>query len=496
MHRRRDSAAIVTEHRRDRGALLTPRWHGDVLLCQGLAARPGIYEYRNADGTITRELVTAETLSRSVAGLARAPVTLDHPDVDVRADNHAELNVGDVDGDIEVQDDGYIRVKIAVRRKDAQDAVLNKTQRELSPGYVAKIDKTPGEHPEFGKYDAEQVERTYNHLAIVRDARGGSRVALRTDNAGVATATARLDEPAAGGSGKQQKLDHRGETRMNPRLREILISLGVDVRRVDSDDQAMDMLAAFARRRRDGIVAAQVANRYGRRNDGRGRRGRRGRRDEDPMAPPMDPSMMGMDAEDPSMMLPPGMTGDEGEETEGQPYTDADGNPVMGPDGQPMTVDEVIGGLQQENEAMRSQLAGQADEEGMEEMTELAEDEDVPPEEIESVKEDCRRDGTGALGFACRILEAKGYTNGQRVDARRVDAKEVFATIRTLLTEKRRRDGHGAPAGRATGRQVWQDARRTDARDNVIRFDSRGTAGAWLGQQASAYHARRNGGAR
>jgi hypothetical protein len=70
------------EHRIDRGELLAVHERADgTLLVDGWAAREGVLEYRTADG-IRRELVTDAVLRRAAPGLARAPVTLEHPDPD------------------------------------------------------------------------------------------------------------------------------------------------------------------------------------------------------------------------------------------------------------------------------------------------------------------------------------------------------------------------------------------------------------------------------
>lgn len=188
-----DTGAQVMRY--DRGdALLSPHVTADgFLLFTGRTAKPGVYRYRQADGSVVRELVPASTLhdSESLGTLGRAPVTLEHPDEDVDPDNVERFGVGDVDGDVRVEAAGYVTVKLAVRRADAIAAV-GKGKHELSPGYAVVIDATPGVHPEFGAYDAIQVARRYNHLAIVDAARGGPDIRLRTDSDAVQI----HDEPA------------------------------------------------------------------------------------------------------------------------------------------------------------------------------------------------------------------------------------------------------------------------------------------------------------
>ena len=158
------------------------------MLVEARVARPGIYLYRNADGSMRRELIPADVLFDvdSLGTLGRVGVTLDHPDVAVDEDNASQLVVGDVDGEVieePTAQGGFVRVKLAIRRRDALDAIEGGTV-EVSPGYAVEVDMTPGEDPTYGRYDSRQVKRgPYNHVAIVERARGGSDVRLVLDGA-------------------------------------------------------------------------------------------------------------------------------------------------------------------------------------------------------------------------------------------------------------------------------------------------------------------------
>ncbi len=174
--------------REDRGGiLLKPHVRDDgTLLLTGRTAKPGIYRYSQPDGSVIRELVPASTLHHadSLGTLGRAPVTLEHPDEDVSPTNIDRFGVGDVDGEVSIESEGYVTVRFAVRRADAIKAV-QEGKHQLSPGYAVGIDPTGGIDPVFGEYDAVQVSRRYNHLAIVDAARGGPDIRLRTDGVGV-----------------------------------------------------------------------------------------------------------------------------------------------------------------------------------------------------------------------------------------------------------------------------------------------------------------------
>ena len=249
------------EHREDRGELLSCVERADgTLLVEGYAARAGILEYRTPRGLV-RELVRADTLQKAARGLARVPVTLEHPDPDrhpkgVTPDNVAELGVGDTDSFIDASHDGgFVSVRLAVRRRDAIKAVRAGKQ-ELSPGYGVRIDHRPGTDPEFGPYDQEQVERAYNHLAIVDRARGGSEIRLRADS-GVATTTitntATGNSPNANSQGRSARGAH-----VNPGFLPILAMLAI-TRRLDSDDAALSACEEALRSRNDSASTAETA---------------------------------------------------------------------------------------------------------------------------------------------------------------------------------------------------------------------------------------------
>lgn len=227
-------AGIRYEQRADRGALLRSHVRDDgTLLVEGYAAREGVLEYRAADGSVWRELVTPEAIRTGAATLGRAPVTLQHPAEDVTPETYQRDAVGDVDGEVAVEAGGFVRVRLAVRRADAIAAIRSGVQ-ELSAGYRARIDPTPGEHPEYGRYDARQIERATNHLAIVDVARAGPEVRLRAD----ATATTLIDRPRADGG------------TMHPRLVLLLSLLGV-TQRLDTTDAGLEAAIDAARKRKD-----------------------------------------------------------------------------------------------------------------------------------------------------------------------------------------------------------------------------------------------------
>ncbi len=233
---RRDAADLAEDvaargvHREDTcGDLLPPRYTPDgTMLVEGRIARPGVLRYVDSDGKVWRELVTAETLhcTDSLSTLGRAHLTLEHPPEDVTPDNVDEYGVGDIDGEVTIGAGGFVHIKMAIRRADAIKAVAD-GKRELSPGYRTIVDPTPGVHPEYGQYDAEQGPRVYNHGAIVDAARGGNAVCLRADGAAIQV---RDGTPSDGGIVK-----------LSPALLALLATVGISAEaaaRFDSEDAA------------------------------------------------------------------------------------------------------------------------------------------------------------------------------------------------------------------------------------------------------------------
>ena len=259
--RRTDSAEPAAIRRYDEmspWALRAPRRRESdgVLLADGIVAREGVLTYQLADGGTRRELVTADALTSMARTLGRAAVTREHPPEFVSPDNVQQYGVGDTDGQPKVildeAEGGYVQVSIAVRRKDAIADVEGGTRVELSPGYIVEIDETPGTHPRWGAYDARQIARTANHLALVESARGGPTVRLRVDSQDAVAV--RTDGRAGGAEPTPPE-----RIAMKPTLIQLAALFGVA--RTDSEDGLLAELlpaAKAAKKRADEADAVRV----------------------------------------------------------------------------------------------------------------------------------------------------------------------------------------------------------------------------------------------
>lgn len=194
---------------------------------------PMVLTYRTPRGPV-RELVTDECLfdAASMATLADKPVGIEHPSMRpplVTPKNVRQYMRGHVASVPPETRPGngvqYARTYVVLT--DAKAIALVKAARaegktiEVSPGYTAKVDNTPGTHQTLGDYDRIQRSRVYNHLALTVRGRSGPDVALKVDSYDLTEA----GEPAStGGASMPQYLT--------------LLALTLGVRLDSNDDEA------------------------------------------------------------------------------------------------------------------------------------------------------------------------------------------------------------------------------------------------------------------
>lgn len=181
---RRDAAVerqapVKRVQRTDRISGVRVRADGTV---RGVVRRAGVLLYKLADGTTTRELVTAETLGApaSLASLVGRPVTVGHP-VSGKAgrdDAVGTITSAAVEGTLLV---AVLRIDDASARAAIEAGELV----ELSSGYACRVDATPGTTPSGERYDAVQQDVVFDHVAMLSKnrARCGPVCSLRADDA-------------------------------------------------------------------------------------------------------------------------------------------------------------------------------------------------------------------------------------------------------------------------------------------------------------------------
>lgn len=152
---------------------------------QGVApvARVGIMNYRLPNGTMRRELVPPETLFNkdSMSTLRMKPITNSHPPETLIDRATVKARKVGFTGETVQQDDVFLMTSLVVTDDDAI-ADVDGGRRQLSPGYRCDLRLEPGTF-NGQDYDAVQVNRRYNHLALVDTARGGASLQLNVDHA-------------------------------------------------------------------------------------------------------------------------------------------------------------------------------------------------------------------------------------------------------------------------------------------------------------------------
>lgn len=168
----------------DRAPLLSTRLTRDgYLVADVKAARTGIQQYagwevgkpeipvvnvyRSADQVFTTD---------SMGSYAHKPVTNDHPDEEVTADNWRDVAVGQVGDEIK-RDGDFIRVPLIVMDAKAIKQVQD-GKRELSAGYTCELEFIDGVTPEGVAYQAIQKDIRINHVAIVDKGRAGPQARI------------------------------------------------------------------------------------------------------------------------------------------------------------------------------------------------------------------------------------------------------------------------------------------------------------------------------
>lgn len=147
------------------------------LIDNPILTRVGIFEYKNPDGTIRRELRLPEEVfaAQSLASYKGKPVILTHEAGLVNIDNVQQEHIGTIltEG---VRDGDNVRAQIVIHDAESLEYGL----RELSLGYTQTPEETPGVW-NGQSYDAIQRNIQINHLALVEKARAGEKARLNID---------------------------------------------------------------------------------------------------------------------------------------------------------------------------------------------------------------------------------------------------------------------------------------------------------------------------
>lgn len=162
----------------------TRRTNDGYLAVVAKVARTGIQLYRGKEvGRPDKDVVrvyrpASEVFSdESLRSYAHRPTTNDHPPVMVDASNWKKYATGQTGGKV-LRDKEYVEVPFVLMDSSAIDDVV-RGKRQLSLGYTTVLDWTPGKTDDGQDYDAVQTNIRANHLAVVRNARGGPNLNIR-----------------------------------------------------------------------------------------------------------------------------------------------------------------------------------------------------------------------------------------------------------------------------------------------------------------------------
>ena len=176
----------------DEGFLVVPARISRIGIQEYLAGEMGVDDRDPSD--IVRVYRPEEEVfsDLSLSSFSNKPVTNNHPPVLVNASNAKEYSVGHA-GPTVTRDGCFAKSDLfIIDAKSIQDIESGKA--ELSNGYTADIDWTPGVSPDGEQYDAVQRNIKGNHIAIVERGRAGRdcRVADQLPNLGDITKMAKI----------------------------------------------------------------------------------------------------------------------------------------------------------------------------------------------------------------------------------------------------------------------------------------------------------------
>lgn len=161
----------------------TRRTADGYLIAEAKSVRTGIQLYSGdevgkPDMQVVRVYRPADQVfaDASLQSFTHAPVTMNHPDEAVTADNWKDLAVGEVSTAAK-KDGEWVHLPLILKDAAAISAVQS-GKRELSAGYTCELVWGNGVTPDGQQFDAMQTNIKINHLAIVDRARAGSQARI------------------------------------------------------------------------------------------------------------------------------------------------------------------------------------------------------------------------------------------------------------------------------------------------------------------------------
>ena len=150
------------------------------LIDSPIVTTVGVFEYKNPDGTVRRELRRPEDVfdPDSLASFLGKPVLFTHAAGLVDKSNASKENIGTITSPGR-EDGDNVRCDIVIHNTGILEQY---GYRALSLGYTQTFVEEPGEW-NGQPYDGYQTNIRINHLALVRKARAGENARLNIDSA-------------------------------------------------------------------------------------------------------------------------------------------------------------------------------------------------------------------------------------------------------------------------------------------------------------------------
>lgn len=152
------------------------------LTGRAIVTNIGVFNYRQPDGSIIRELRPPEEVFHpdSLASLEMIPITNTHPKGLVNTSNIKEVIVGMTGNDI-LKDAYALSIPMKITDPETINDIKLRVKQMISCGYQADLDETPGVWMGV-PYDCIQRNIRYNHVAVVDRARAGDLAKIRLDS--------------------------------------------------------------------------------------------------------------------------------------------------------------------------------------------------------------------------------------------------------------------------------------------------------------------------
>lgn len=170
---------------------------GDQAIAAGFKPTDMIAVYRSPEEVFATD---------SVNGWAAVPVTINHPQELVDSSNVDKYQVGNVRDKAHVdRESGWLGLEYVVMADRAITGLSDGSLSEVSGGYLADLDWTPGVAPDGQRFDVRQRNIKPNHLAMVprgrafaKDAWGAAPVEVEDTEMTVEVKTVVLGDKAVG----------------------------------------------------------------------------------------------------------------------------------------------------------------------------------------------------------------------------------------------------------------------------------------------------------